>query len=1028
MLTIFIAIFIGGVSVVAHLPVDAVPDITNVQVIVNARTGGLDPQQVEKSVTFFIEAEMAGIPRVHEVRSLSRFGLSQTVIIFEDGTNIYWARQQVAERILSASEKIPQTVSVNMAPITTGLGEVFMYTVELKPDSLRAKEHERERLVYLRTVQDFILKPYLKAHVKGAAEIDTLGGYEKQIDVDVNPVSLEKYGITLNEIVGKLRSLGENFGGGYIEQNKEQIIVRTEGSYLFKRLREIPIKRSYDGKEIRIKQIADIKTHHPQRLGAATYQGKEAVLGTVLMLMGQNSRDVAISAEEALKNAPLPEDVTTQIVYTRSFLVNATLKTVAQNLSEGAALVIIIILIFLGNARAAFFVMLSIPFAMAVALLGMKGLGISANLMSLGALDFGLIVDGSIVMVESVVTHLEKKPVNSYAEKIAVVKECAREVIGPLTTGLLIIMGVYLPILTLEGVEGKLYYPMAITVLLALMGALLMAVFIIPTLACYIKVTPHTSPSRLMEKAYKIYFPILHFPIGNIRKTLIFLGAFLFFCAYLFTRLGADFMPPLNEGDITLNLLHDAKISLSETIYREKEAEKKIMAYPEVKTVFSRIGTSEAATDPMGANLTDLFVILKKDKSTWRKNSQGETISQEELLEKIRQDIEPFLQEEGKLSASELVATQPIAMRFNEMLEGSRADISLRVYGKDLDTLIGLQTKLIALLKTIPGAGEIELDALTALRKSNVLDARLRLDKLNFYGIPLQDANETLETAMVGRSVGSYYEEDWRFRVDVIIADEMRRDLNLIRKIPVALPEGGNITFGDIAEFKFTENVTAIARSALTRYAGIAIYLKGRDTQSFVEEAQKRVAKEIHLPPMYRLQWGGQFRNLERARNKLIVIVPLVLAAILFLIYRVFTSVKETFLIFLTIPFAWTGGILALYLSKLSFSVSAAVGFIALSGIAVLNGLVEVSYINQLIKEGHPILEAVKLGAKGRLRPVLMTALVAGLGFLPMVINTGIGAEVQRPLAVVVLGGLLSATFMTIFVLPALYYFLGKKK
>ncbi|HRP68114.1 MAG TPA: CusA/CzcA family heavy metal efflux RND transporter [Turneriella sp.] len=1027
-LAIFVLIFIGGFVALKNLPIDAVPDITNVQVIVNARTGGLDPQQVEKSVTFFIEAEMAGIPNVQEVRSLSRFGLSQTIIIFEDGTNIYWARQQVAERIQSATEKIPQGVSVEMAPITTGLGEVFMYVLQLKEDSPHAKEGYNERLVYLRTVQDFILKPYLKAHVKGAAEVDSLGGYEKQIDLDVDPEALERYGVTLNNIVQKFKSLGENYGGGYIEEKKQQIIVRTEGGYSLNHLGEMPIKMSYDGKPIRLKKIAQVRTYHPQRLGAATYRGEETVLGTVLMLMGQNSRDVAKSAANALKSAPLPNDIETQVVYSRSFLVDATIKTVIKNLIEGAALVIIIILLFLNNTRAAFFVMLSIPFAMVFTLIGMKNLGVSANLMSLGALDFGLIVDGSIVMIENVITLMEKHKPKTNAEKLQLVKNSAREVIGPLATGLIIIMGVYLPILTLEGVEGKLYYPMAITVLFALLGALVMALFVIPTLACFVNVKPSKNKSAVMEKLYRAYEPLLNFSIRHTRKTLVSTVAFLAFCIFAFSRLGSDFMPPLNEGDITFNFLHDAKISLSETLHREKAAEKKLLTYPEVDTVFSRIGTSEAATDPMGVNLTDLFVILKKDQSQWRKNARGKTISYAELIEKMRNDLQPLLKEEWNLAESELVETQPIAMRFNEMLEGSRADISLRIYGKDLDTLIDLQTRIIAILKQIRGASEIELDALTALRKSRILDARLKRDRLNFYGIALQDANEALEMAMVGRNVGSYYEEDWRFRVDVIIADEKRKDLNLIKKIPLALPEGGNIRFGDIAEFKYSENVTSIARSSLTRYAGIAIYLKDRDTLSFVDEAKTRIAQEIQLPPMVHLGWGGQFRNLERAQKKLIVIVPLALLAIAFLIYRTFRSINQTFLIFLTIPFAWTGGILALWISGLSFSVSAAVGFIALSGVAVLNGLVEVSYINQLIADGHPVADAVHLGARGRLRPVLMTALVAGLGFLPMVLNTGIGAEVQRPLAVVVLGGLITATLMTIFLLPALYNLLERKK
>lgn len=1024
---LFSLILTGGIGVAAGLPVDAVPDITNIQVIVNVKTGGLDPQQVEKSVTFFIEAEMAGIPNVREVRSLSRYGLSQTVIIFEDGTDIFWARQQVNERISLARQKIPQNLAVEMAPITTGLGEVFMYVLLLKPESVHMKSPEKERLVYLRTVQDFIMKPYLKSSVHGVADVDSNGGYEKNIHIDINLDKMERLGITLNGLIAKLKSVGENYGGGYIEQRKEQVIVRTNGAFALSRLKELPVKLAYDGRHIRLKELADVNLYHSQRIGTATYQGQETVLGTVLMIMGQNSRRVALDAEAALKEAPLPDDVEARIVYTRSFLVGATVKTVAKNLAEGAALVIVIILVFLGNLRAAFFVALSIPFSMAIALLGMKSLGISANLMSLGALDFGLIVDGSIVMIENLVSKMEKKPVRTAAERLKLVKTCALEVLAPLSTGLIIIMAVYLPILMLEGVEGKLYYPMAVTVLLALFGSLVMAVVVIPVFSSFLVGKKHHVDKGL-SKIQSLYEPLLNFPLKHIRKLVPLVALFLIACGILFARIGADFMPALNEGDMTLNLLHDSRMSLSESLTRAKLAEKILIAYPEVETAFGRLGTSAAATDPMGVNLSDLFVILKKDTSLWRKNARGKTISKAELFQIMKQDLKPVLEKTEAMEESELVETQPISMRFNELLEGSRADISLRIYGKDLNILMDLQKNVTEILRKIPGAGQVELDALTALRKSSILSAAVRYDRINYYGIPLHEVNETLQTALVGKNIGSYYEEDWRFPVDVILDDEQRSNPELIKKIPVALPEGGTIRLGDLADFSYNANVTSIARSALKRYAGVAIYLGDRDTQSFVAEAKQKIKSELKLPTGYTLHWGGQFKNLERAKTTLSIVVPIILAVIAFLIYRTFGSIRQTLLIFLTIPFAWTGGILALTIAGLNFSVSAAVGFIALSGVAVLNGLVKVSYLNQLVAEGHGVAEAVKIGALGRLRPVLMTASVASLGFLPMVLNSGIGAEVQRPLAVVVLGGLITATLMTLFLLPSFYLELEKKK
>ncbi|MCX7633298.1 MAG: CusA/CzcA family heavy metal efflux RND transporter [Turneriella sp.] len=1017
-----IAIFIGS-----DLPVDAVPDITNVQVVVNAKTGGLDPQQIEKSITYFVEAEMAGIPRVREVRSLSRFGLSQTIVVFEDGTDIYWARQQVGERIAKLTRVIPAGIELGLAPITTGLGEVFMYVLLPKEGSELAGKDEREQLTYLRTVQDFVLRPYLKSHVTGAADVDSLGGYEKQLHIEIEPLRLEKTGLTFEQVQRILENAGENFGGGYIENNRRQLIIRMNGAITPEKLMAFPLRVTWRGGFVRLRDFAHLHFYHTQRVGAATFRGREAVLGTVLMLAGANSRQVAEEAEAALAKAPLPHDVRAEVVYSRSFLVNATLRTVAKNLSEGAAIVVLILLLFLGNFRAALFVALAIPLSFAFAIAGMRILGISANLMSLGALDFGLIVDGSIVLIESVLTKIEHFQPRSAHERLALVKTATLEVIKPMAMGMLIIMLVYVPIFLLEGVEGKLYHPMAVTVILALSGAVIVSLVLMPVLASFLVFRPHKRKAAVLKRIQKLYTPLLNFPLHNTGKVLVGMSLLLVASAAVFFHLGADFMPALNEGDMVINILHDAKISLSESLRRQREAEQIILRYPEVEKVFGRIGISEAATDPMGVNLADLFIILKKDPSHWRGNAAGKVLTKEELFEQIRMDLKYLMKAQDGLAESEITLTQPIAMRFNEILEGSRADVSLRIYGRNLENLFQLQERALEILKSIQGAKDVTLDALTALRQSTVIEARLRQDMLNYYGVTVKDISETFQTALVGRMVGSYYEEDWRFPVVMKLADEAREKIGHLQKIPIGLPTGGTLPLGLFTNFIRRDTVTAIARSGLARYAGVAVYLGNRDTLSYVKEAQDKIARELPLQSENRLQWGGQFKNLERARKRLTLIVPLVLLLIFYLVKTVVKQLWQTALIFLAIPFAWTGGIFSLWLSGLSLTVSAAVGFIALSGVAVLNGLVKVSALNQLIAEGHALENAVKLGAISRLRPVLMTAAVASLGFLPMAINTGIGAEVQRPLALVVLGGLITATFMTLFILPALYLWAARQ-
>ena len=1029
-LSVFLLIFFG-IKALGDIPIDAVPDITNIQVLVNTKTGGLDPEQVEKTITYNIENNMAGLPRVKDIRSLSKFGLSQVVVVFEDGVDIYMARQLVSERLQSVIGELPEGAIPQLGPMSTGLSEVFMYVVLPKEGSPLAKKPKKERLLYLRTIHDFLVKPYLKAYVEGVADVDTNGGYKKEIHIDFHPKKLEQYAVSLKDLHYQLENIGESFGGGYLERNNEQVIIRTKGEMGLDALKKMPIKLGVLGNTIRLSQVADVRSDHAQRVGAATYRGEEAVLGTILMLSGENSREVATQAEKALSEIQLPADVTTKILYTRTFLVDETLKTVAKNLTEGALLVIAILFLIMGNIRAAMIVVLAIPLSMLGAFIGMREFGISANLMSLGAIDFGLLVDGSVVMIENLIRKLnESGNTLSPKQKISLVVESTKEVRQPVILGLLIIMIVYIPILSLEGVEGKMFRPMALTVLMALGVSLLVAILLMPLLGYLFllrsgssskhKISKDTILFRLIQKGYR---SALNFTLEeSLKNRVIILSAvslLLVTAVLAFIRIGSDFLPPLNEGDMVVNFTHPSEISLSSSLEYQFDAEKEIQKFGEVKHVFSRIGTPESATDPMGVNLVDTFLILYDSVEWPMEKSKGRRRLKKELYRDLEKKLTPMM---GKAEISE---NQPIEMRFNEMLEGSRADISLRIYGKDLKILITLQNKTIKILETIDGVGEVELDALTSLKKSNVLELELDFKRMNAYRISANEVNHTFETAMSGAVVGSYYEYDWRFPIILKMAEEYRNDYNEIRRIPIALPEPGSIPLSNISRFRKVEDIVAIARANGKRYAGIAINLDERDTLSFVKEAKEKLGEKLKLSEGYEIRWGGQFKNLERAIKKLSIIIPIVLIVIFILIYQNFNSFRHTILIYLSIPFAAVGGIFALYLRGLILSVSAWVGFITLAGIAILNGMVLITFINQLREEGKSLKEAVTQGALVRLRPVIMTALVASLGFLPMAINTGIGAELQKPLATVVIGGLASSTILTLLLLPTFYYWLG---
>lgn len=1031
-IVLFLIGSVWGVLSLSNLPIDAVPDITNVQVMINAKTGALDPEKIEKTVTAVVETEMSGLPGLEDVRSVSKYGLSQVILIFKDGTDLYFVRGQVAQRLQNLKDLLPDGITPELAPVTTGLGEVVMYTVNAKVGSELSKKPEGQRLLYLRTVQDYTIRPQLK-RITGVAEVDSSGGFRKEIHINADIKSMEKFGITFDDLNRKLQSIGDSYGGGYIQKEGKQIIVRTSSRLTdLKKIENIPIKIDMMGKSIFLGAVASVREDHTQRLGAATHNGREAVLGTALMYIGANSREVSLDVVDAIKKLQLPEDVEVDVVYTRSFLVNQTIKTISKSLTEGAALVIIVLLLLLGNFRASLLVALSIPISMLFAVTGMKFFGISANLMSLGAIDFGLLVDGSVVMIENLLRRFEEHENASelsLLQKMELVKDSALEVAKPVVLGLFIIMVVYVPILALEGIEGKMFHPMAMTVLMALGASLLVAFLLMPILGYFLIHPPKKDVSHkdpvIFSMISRLYKPILHF--GIQRRGLVVSATLIFalICGTLFTRLGSDFIPQLDEGDLIIGLVRDTSIGIDSSIAEQLKADKIIKDFPEVEIVFSRMGTPESATDPMGVNFADTFVILKKDPSQWPKIKSADGTERKRTKEELYEAITQRISKE--LPGHEYSPSQPIEMRFNEILEGSRADVALRIFGPDLNKLIVYMDKSKEIIGKIRGVDEAEMDALTALRKSPMMDINLDYDKMAKSGVTLNEANSTLQMAMGGIQVGNFYEIDRRFPIVLHLAEELREDTKNIENIPVGLPDGGSIPLKSIASFDQSEQVTTIARSYSKRYAALSIFLKDRDVAGFVSEAKQKIESELKLEKGYTLDWGGQFKNLEKARLRLLTIVPITLLIVFVILLKNFESIKLTLLVYSSIPLAVTGGILFLYIRGIPFSISAGVGFIALLGIAILNSMVLVDFINQQRAKGREVKDAVIFGATTRLRPVIMTALVAGLGFLPMALNTGLGAEVQRPLATVVIGGLISSTLLTLVLLPSLYIWLEER-
>ncbi|MBI5595981.1 MAG: efflux RND transporter permease subunit [Elusimicrobia bacterium] len=1020
-LAVFAVLTAWGVRAALRLPIDAVPDITNVQVMVNVKTKAMDPLRIERQVTYPLETELSGLPDVTEVRSLSKYGLAQVVIIFKDGTDLYWARQQVSERLVAVRESLPQGLTPEMAPMSTGLGEVVMYVLRAKPGTPLAGWPEKERLLRLREVQDFMVRPEIK-RVPGVADMDVTGGHRKEVHVNFLPERLARHGLTVEALVERLETVGESAGGGYIVDGgaggKDQVIVRTAGGPdEIERLAALSLGLDFSGQPLRVRDLANVRVDSTLRVGAATSGGEEAVLGIVLMRVGANSREVARDCVETLKSLALPDGIEVDVLYSRSYLVDSVIRTVGVSLAEGAGLVILILLLLLGELRAALLVALAIPISTLFAFQGMLALGVSANLMSLGALDFGLLVDGSVVIIENVLRRFgeAKDGHMDFSARARLVGDAAREVAGPVAFGLAIIMLVYVPVLGLEGVEGKMFRPMAVTVMLALAASLLVALSAMPALA-----TTLLRPGRaekgtaLFRWAMAAYRPTLE---AALRRPLGVLGATVAVGALavgVYLRLGADFVPQLDEGDLVINLSRATGVSLNESIRQQEEAERILASFPEVSSVFSRMGTPESATDPMGIHLADTFVILEKDRARWTK-VDGRPRTKEQLFEAMKERLE------AGLPPQDVSPNQPIEMRFNEILEGSRADVTVRVFGPDLDRLLELSEQANDILGKVPGVDSVETDPLTALAKTPVMDIAFDHEVLARLGLSLRDANRLVETAMSGTEVGSFYQGAWRYPVIVHLDENLRDRFEQIAALPVSLPGGGTVPLSKIARLERKDQVTTIARQWSRRYAAVSLFSKDPDIAGFVERAKAAVDAQLKLPPGYSLYWGGRFRNLDSARRRLLVVVPATLAGVFLLLLVHFDSWTKAGVVYSAVPFALAGGIFALALRGIPMSVSASVGFIALAGIAILNSMVLVSSFDRLEAEGRSAEDAAREGALQRLRPVLMTALVASLGFVPMAVSAGRGAEVQRPLATVVIGGIVTSTLLTLLVVPALY-------
>jgi heavy metal efflux system protein len=1010
-LLLSLALGLLGVYSFQHLPIDAVPDITNVQVQINTEAPGYSPLETEQQITYPIEFSLAGLPTLKETRSLSRYGLSQVTVVFEEGTDIYFARQLLNQKLQSIQKALPAGVQPELGPIATGLGEIYMWTLQASPEA-RQPDGSRYTLTDLKTLQDWVVRPQIKT-VPGVTEVNTIGGHEKTYEVNPFPEKMRAYQVSFADVVTALEKNNQNVGAGYIEESGNQALLRVPGRLnTLEDIKSVLIT-TRKGVPIQIKDVAQVQWGSPLRTGAATLNSEEAVLGTAVMLLGANSREVAEAVKARIEsvNKTLPAGISIQTVYDRAVLVEKTIATVEENLLLGALFVIAVLFLFLGNLRAALITAMVIPLSMSFTLWGMLSAKISANLMSLGALDFGIIVDGTVVIAENCLRHLSERQRDlgrhlSLAERLEGVKFAAQEARQALLFGELIIMVVYLPILALEGVEGKMFQPMALTVILALLGATVLSITFVPAaLAFFMTGQVKEKENPLVRRAKRIYNPLLKLSLRYPLSVLTFSVGLLAIAGVLATQLGQEFVPNLNEGDVAIQALRVPGTGLAQSITMQKQVEKALMARPEVLRVFSRIGTAEVATDPMPPNIADTFVMLKP-RSQW----PNPKLAHPQLLATLEAAI-------GDLPGNNYEMTQPIQMRFNELLSGVRADVAIKIYGDDLDALLNTAQQMAQKLRKVQGASDVNVEQVAGLP---VLTMTPRKADLARYGVPTFAIQDLLQIAGGGKPVGQIMEGDRRFDLVLRLPASLRDSRYRLQQLPV-LPEGASqryLALSNLVDFEQAQGPNQISRENGKRRIVVTANVRGRDLGSFVEAAQRTLEEEVDLPTGYWVEWAGEFKKLQSASARLRIVVPITLGVILLLLYSTLASVPDSLLVFSSIPLALSGGVFALYLRQMPLSISAGVGFIALSGVAVLNGLVMLTFIRKV--EG-PLEQAIIHGAMTRLRPVLMTACVASLGFVPMALSTGTGAEVQRPLATVVIGGIASATLLTLFVLPVLY-------
>jgi cobalt-zinc-cadmium resistance protein CzcA len=1037
-----------GIYSFTRLPIDAVPDITNNQVQINTTLPGFSPIQIEKQVTYVIETALAGIPGLQMTRSISRNAFSQVTAIFDDDVNIYFARQQINERLSEIKENLPQGADPRMGPVSTGLGEVYMWTVDFKHPNGKGAELKEgspgwqkdgrylspegqflntdiEKASYLRTVQDWIVKPQLKG-VKGLAGVDSIGGYVRQYHVEPNLERMIALGLSFDDIISSLKKNNASVGPGYIEKKGESLLIKSDERLDAPIQIETIVLATIEGIPIRVRDIAEVIIGKEMRTGSASKDGHEAVVGTALMLIGANSRTVSQAVDEKLKeiNKTLPSDIEAKAVLNRTKLVNATIKTVVSNLGEGAILVIAVLFLFLGQFRAALITAMVIPLSMLMTATGMVQSKISGNLMSLGAIDFGLIVDGAVIITENCLRRLTQKQHElgrtlELSERLQEVLTASKEMIQPTVFGQAIIITVYIPILTLTGVEGKMFHPMAMTVIFALVSAFVLSLTFVPAMiAVFVKGHLKEKENKIVEYSKRIYSPILDqslkFPWWTISSGVVIFALSLI----LFYQLGQEFVPTLDERDIAMHAVRIPSTSLTQSTEMQTMVEKTIKKFPQVAYVYSKTGTAEMASDPMPPNVSDTFIILKP-REEWPEPNLDKT----NLIELIQTEV-------NKIPGNNYEFTQPIEMRFNELISGVRSDLAVKIYGDDFDVMQRAADHIANILRKIPGSADVKIAQTKGLP---VLDVKIDREAASRLGINVSEGLDVLAIAAGGGKAGQIFEGDRRFDILVRLPETQREDIKALGNLPIPLPvkeNSGNKTkahfpyvpLSEIAVLKVSDGLNEIRREDGKRFIAVQANVRGRDLGSYVEDAKKKIQDEVKIPDGYWLNWGGQFENLISARQRLFIVVPICLGLIFLLLYTAFNSVRYALLVFSGVPLALTGGIVALWIRDMPFSISAAVGFIALSGIAVLNGLVLITYINQLLAEKDDLNLAIKEGSLTRLRPVLMTALVASLGFVPMALATGTGAEVQKPLATVVIGGLISSTLLTLILLPALYH------